>query len=241
MARRPAGDKNPGMTSLPLPTHWPLSGLRLTTPRLELRLPDLDQLAALGSLAADGVHDPAVQPFTVPWTDAEPAQRGRNVLQYHWRCWGEWQPEQWVLNLVVLHDGIVVGTQGISARDFAVCREVSTGSWLGRAHQGRGLGTEMRAAVLHLAFAGLGAQHAVSGALDHNTASLTVSRKLGYRDDGVERHSVRGTAALVHRLRLTAEQWQERQQVPVGVEGLAACLPWFGAASHDSGGQDRTA
>ncbi|MFJ5842244.1 hypothetical protein ACIQGO_36810 [Streptomyces shenzhenensis] len=76
-----------------LMSHWPLAGLRLTTPRLELRLPNPDELAALASLAAEGVHDPAVQPFTVAWTDVAPEQRARSVLQYHWRCWGEWQPE----------------------------------------------------------------------------------------------------------------------------------------------------
>jgi RimJ/RimL family protein N-acetyltransferase len=35
----------------------------------------------------------------------------------------------------------VVGTQGLSGRDFAVLREVSTGSWIGRKHQGQGIGT----------------------------------------------------------------------------------------------------
>ncbi|MGW2028315.1 GNAT family N-acetyltransferase [Streptomyces decoyicus] len=209
-------------------THWPLAGLRLTTPRLELRLPNLDELAALASLAADGVHDPAVQPFTVAWTDAAPEQRARSVLQYHWRCWGEWQPENWELNLAVVRDGIVVGTQGIGARDFSVRREVGTGSWLGRTYHRQGLGTEMRAAVLHLAFAGLGAQHAVSGAYEDNTASLEVSRKFGYREDGIERHAVRAEPAVLRRLRLTAEQWQQHQLVPVTVEGLPECLPWFG-------------
>ncbi|MFE7559317.1 GNAT family N-acetyltransferase [Kitasatospora sp. NPDC057500] len=208
--------------------HWPLAGLRLTTPHLELRLPDPDRLAALASLAAEGVHDPAVQPFTVAWTDAEPEQRARSVLQYHWRCWGAWQPANWELNLVVLRDGIVVGTQGIGARDFAILREVRTGSWLGRGHHGQGLGTEMRAAVLHLAFAGLGARHAVSGAYAHNTASLGVSDKLGYREDGIEHHVVREQAVLLRRLRLTAEQWREHRSVPVEIEGLRECLPWFG-------------
>lgn len=208
--------------------HWPLAGLRLTTPRLELRLPDSDQLGALASLAAEGVHDPAVQPFTVAWTDVAPEQRAQSVLQYHWRCWGAWKPEDWELNLVVLRNGVVVGTQGIGARDFGVRREVCTGSWLGMASQGYGLGTEMRAAVLHLAFAGLGAQHAVSGAYMDNSASLQVSRKLGYRDDGVERHTVRGRPAVLQRLRLTVEQWQKRQRLPVAIEGLPECLPWFG-------------
>ncbi len=211
-------------------THWPLAGLRLTTPRLELRLPNLSDLAALASLAADGVHDPAVQPFTVAWTDVTPERRARSVLQYHWRCWSEWQPENWELNLAVVRGGIVVGTQGISARDFSVRREVGTGSWLGRAYHRQGLGTEMRAAVLHLAFAGLGAQHAVSGAYADNAASLGVSRKLGYGEDGIERHAVRAKPAVLRRLRLTAEQWRQHQLVPVEVEGLPECLPWFGLA-----------
>ncbi|MFJ8598121.1 GNAT family N-acetyltransferase [Streptomyces shenzhenensis] len=211
-----------------LMSHWPLAGLRLTTPRLELRLPNPDELAALASLAAEGVHDPAVQPFTVAWTDVAPEQRARSVLQYHWRCWGEWQPENWELNLVALEDGVVVGTQGIGARDFAIRREVHTGSWLGRSHHHRGLGTEMRAAVLHLAFAGLSARHAVSGAYADNTASLGVSRKLGYRDDGIEHHVVRAESAVLRRLRLTSEQWREHRLVQVKTEGLQECLPCFG-------------
>ncbi|MFE9483884.1 GNAT family N-acetyltransferase [Streptomyces spororaveus] len=122
------------------------------------------------------------------------------------------------------------GYQGIGARDFSVRREVGTGSWLGRAYQRQRLGTEMRAAVLHLAFAGLGAQHAVSGAYADNAASLAVSRKLGYREDGIERHVVRSEPAVLHRLRLTAERWQQHQPFPVKVEGLTECLPCFGLA-----------
>ena len=63
-------------------------------------------------------------------------------------------------------------------------RTVETGSWLGRAHQGRGLGTEVRRANLHLAFAGLGAAVAESGAMADNPASQAVSRKLGYAENG---------------------------------------------------------
>jgi hypothetical protein len=55
----------------------------------------------------------------------------------------------------VLSGGVVVGSQGIGGRDFAVLREVHTGSWLGLRYQGQGIGTQMRAAVLHLAFEGL--------------------------------------------------------------------------------------
>jgi RimJ/RimL family protein N-acetyltransferase len=210
------------------PNWWPLAGLRLLTPSLELRLGSPADLDALADLAAGGVHEPDVQPFAFPWTDAPPAQRARSVLQYQWRQWGAWTPEKWSLDLVVLHDDTVVGTQGVSAKDFAVLREVSTGSWLGRAHQGKGIGTQMRAAVLHLAFEGLGALYATSGAFDDNHASLGVSRKLGYADDGIERYAVRGNAVTSVRLRLDRETWQRTRSVPVKVHGLEPCLPMLG-------------
>jgi len=208
--------------------HWPLFGLRLTTPRLELRLPRLDDLATLADLAAEGVHDPEVQPFLVPWTDTTPAERARSTVQYHWNTWAGWQPRNWSLGLVTVLDGDVVGTQELDAREFATLREVVTGSWLGTAHQGRGLGTEMRAAVLHLAFAGLGAEYAVSTAHDDNGASLRVSRRLGYAEDGFERHVVRGAPQVTRRLRLDRAAWAAHRRIPVEVHGLEPCLPLFG-------------
>ena len=202
--------------------------LRVRTPRLELRLPSAHDLEALADLAADGVHDPDVQPFAVAWTDVSPHERALATLRYHWRCWGAWQPDDWTLNLVTVLDGTVVGTQGVSGRRFGVLREVVTGSWLGLAHQGRGIGTEMRAAVLHLAFEGLDARYALSGAHEDNAASLAVSRKLGYADDGIELHEVRGKPVVTRRVRLDRPSWQAHRTVPVEIDGLAPCLPHFG-------------
>jgi RimJ/RimL family protein N-acetyltransferase len=207
---------------------WPLAGLRVRTPRLELRVPSHADLFELADLAALGVHDPKTQPFSVPWTDVPPAERGRSVLQFHWGQWSSWKPEKWSLALVVVQGGTVVGTQGMGSREFAVLREVSTGSWLGLAYQGQGIGTEMRAAVLHLAFAGLGARCATSGAFTDNAASLAVSRKLGYADDGIEFHVRRGRPAKVRRLRIDRAGWEASHTIPVTIEGLEACLPMFG-------------
>jgi RimJ/RimL family protein N-acetyltransferase len=209
-------------------SRWPLADLRLYTPSLELRWPTLDDLEALADLAAAGVHNPDVQPFAVAWTDAAPDQRALSTLQFHWSRWGSWQPSAWGLELVVLRDGHVVGTQGIGARDFAVLREVGTGSWIGRNYQGQGIGTQMRAAVLYLAFAGLGAEYAVSAAFEDNAASLAVSRKLGYRDDGIDLHVVRGKPTITRRLRLSRADWQAAQTIPVEVVGLEPCLAHFG-------------
>ena len=208
--------------------HFPLVGLRLTTPRLELRLPSLDELAELADLAAGGVHEPDTTPFIVPWTDAPPVEVARSVIHYYWRQLGAWAPNDWSLNFTVFCDGTVLGQQTIGARDFAITRQVRTGSWLGRRYQGQGIGTEMRAAVLHLAFVGLDADEAMSGAFVHNSASLSVSRKLGYEPNGYQRHAIRGAMTVEHRLRLTREHWEGHRTVPVTVEGLAPCLPLLG-------------
>jgi RimJ/RimL family protein N-acetyltransferase len=210
--------------------HWPLFGLRLRTPRLELRVPDHDDLGALADLAAAGVHDPAVQPFVTEWTDLDPQARARGVVQYHFSTLSRWSPDNWSVQFVTVADGVVVGTQSVEAEQFAQLRQVGTGSWLGLKYQGNGYGTEMRAAVLHLAFAGLAAEYATSEAFADNPASYAVSRKLGYVDNGIDRNVVRGKPVVGRRLRLDREQWDAARSIPVTIEGLAPCLPMFGCS-----------
>ncbi len=187
-----------------------------------------EKLSTLADLAAEGIHDPAEMPFVEPWTDQPPAKLARSVVLHHWSRVGGSTPEDWRLPLVVFLDGTVVGTQHIGARNFATIREVHTGSWLGQRHQGQGIGTEMRAAVLHLAFEGLGAREATSAAFDHNESSYRVSRKLGYQLDGIERYAVRGSLSTARRLRLTRAEWEKHRTVPVEIDGLAPCLPFLG-------------
>jgi len=210
--------------------HFPLVGLCLRTPRLELRLPAPEELGDLAALAAEGIHDPAGMPFLTPWTDGPPARVALAVIQRHWQRLGSWTPGDWTLNLAVFHRGQAVGQQTMWGRDLAVTREVGTGSWLGRRFQGMGIGTEMRAAVLHLAFEGLGAAEARSVAFADNVASLAVSRKLGYTPDGFGRQAIRGRLAIEHRLCLARDAWQRHRTTPVTVDGLPPCLPLFGLA-----------
>jgi RimJ/RimL family protein N-acetyltransferase len=212
---------------------WPFFDLRIRTPRLELR-PDWDDgLVELAEEAARGVHEPGFMPFLHPWTVVEPDERALGVLQWNWRNRGAHTPEKWSLNLLVSEGGAVVGTQGLMADDFATLRVVQTGSWIGLRHQGRGIGTEMRAAALHLAFACLDARVALSSAFEDNARSLGVSRALGYEDDGEEWH-VRGTEKVpgrVVRLRLSRERWEQHHPAAgISVEGLEPCLPLLGAA-----------
>ncbi|MFI9323300.1 GNAT family N-acetyltransferase [Kitasatospora aureofaciens] len=221
--------------------HWPLLGLRLNTPRLELRLPTDSELAGLADLAAEGVHEPDRMPFLVPWTDLPPTERARSVVQHHWLRRGNWSPDNWALNLAVFENGQVVGLQTIAARDFAVLREVATGSWLGARHQRQGIGTEMRAAVLHLAFAGLDALEATSGAFEDNASSFAVSQKHGYESDGIDRHVVRGRPVTNRRLRLTRDRWETHAHIPVAISGLLPCLPMFGLPNQGGPKHQRSA
>jgi len=209
--------------------HWPLLGLVVRTPRLELRYPSEGLLLELAELSTGPVHPPETMPFAEPWTDVDPRARGRGTVQHHWRERGAWSPEAWGCGLAVLVDGAVVGSQGLSATHFARTRVVATGSWLTLARQGEGIGTEMRAAVLHLAFAGLGADRAESAAFEDNAASQRVSATLGYVANGDEIHRRREGAGRLIRLLLTREAWATRRRDDIVIDGLDPCLELFGA------------
>ncbi len=208
---------------------WPLRHLVLRTPRLELRPDDDEGLLELVAAARAGVHPPGQMPFAVAWTDASPAQIGIGTLQYHWSRRAALRAEAWDVHFLVRFEGRVIGTQGLSATDFAVTREVSSGSWIGLAHQRLGLGTEMRAAILALAFDHLGARTARSTAFTDNVASLTVSRRLGYVEDGSLALARRGRAATEVRLLLTPETFVPPTWT-VAVSGLDACRGMLGAS-----------
>ena len=208
---------------------WPLFDVIVRTPRLVLRLPADHELVELAQLAAVGVHDPDWMPFAVPWTDAPSPALERNALQWWWRARAEWSSDRWTFTGAVFVDGVAVGVQDLVGENFAVLRAVSSGSWLGRAYQGQGIGKEMRAAALHLAFAGLGAEVAYSGAWEDNLASLAVSRSLGYVENGVRIEVRRGRPSRQIDLRLDRSAWEARRRDDITIEGLAPALEMFGA------------
>lgn len=208
---------------------WPLFDLRLHVADLTLQMARDEQLAELAELVRDvGVHDPARMPFRVPWTDRPSPELEQGMLRYHWRLRSAFAPGDWGVDFVVTRNGRPLGAQGLYAKDFPIARTVETGSWLLRPEQGRGVGKAMRTAVLALAFDGLGALVARSGAMLDNPASVAVSRALGYHDDGTEELVVRGQRVVEQRLALTAVDWHARVRPLVRIEGLEACLELFG-------------
>jgi RimJ/RimL family protein N-acetyltransferase len=94
--------------------------------------------------------------------------------------------------------------------------------------QGRGLGKEMREAVLHLAFAGLGAERALSEAFTDNAPSRGVSISLGYVPNGTTWALRQDEPAPMDRLLLTRDAWMRRQRLECTIHGLDACLPMLG-------------
>ncbi|MFI5259019.1 MAG: GNAT family N-acetyltransferase [Candidatus Limnocylindrales bacterium] len=216
---------------------WPLFDLRLRTPGLELRLPTDEDLLELVRVARAGIFDEDRPAFMVAWHKLPSPAFERQFLLHWWAVRGGWNPSKWALGLAVLHDGRAIGLQELIGTDFAVRRTILSGSWLGREFQGHGLGTEARAAILALAFDGLGAEMAESGYLEGNAASARVSEKLGYRETGDDFFAIEGKRVRECKVRVTRETWR-RDLVPVAIEGLEPCLKLFGVGGL---GQDEWA
>lgn len=203
--------------------YWPLFDLSIRTPRLELRIPDDELIFKSVELSLKGIHDPATMPFGMPWTDTKSPEFERGSLQHHWGNRANHKADDWHLNFTVLVDGEVVGQQGAAAKNFAKLRQAETGSWLGREYQGKGIGKEMRAAVLHFLFAGLEAKRAISGAWHDNASSMGVSKSIGYVENGEEFRMRRDEPDRLIHLLLTREQWAPQRRDDIEIIGLDGC------------------
>jgi RimJ/RimL family protein N-acetyltransferase len=166
-------------------TALPLLGLRITAGPVELRGITDDLIGPLADLATKGIHDPDFMPFFVPWSLTSADELPRSLAQYHWGNRSRFCADQWAMDLAVFFDGELVGSQGFHARDFRITRIGETGSWLGREFQGRGIGTAMRKVICAFIFDHLDARFITSSAFADNPASLGVSRKCGYTENGV--------------------------------------------------------
>jgi RimJ/RimL family protein N-acetyltransferase len=219
---------------------WPLSGLEVSTPSLALRYITDELATELALLAARGIHDPSTMPFSVPWTDVASPQLERNTLQYFWRCRAEITPQHWDIPFAVIADGRAVGVCTVHAEDFPRRRAVTTGSWLGRAHQGRGLGREMRQAALHLIFAGFGARQARTRVWHDNAASLAVTRSLPYVRIGDAVEPRRDGEDVIITFAMGRDRWEAFRRSDIRLTGVAAVAAQLGFSAHagQSEGQD---
>jgi RimJ/RimL family protein N-acetyltransferase len=202
-----------------------LHGIRLRTADLDLRVMTEADLAGLCALLPD---DLSINPHATTYAGLDDRANRRAVLvQGYWRALGLWSPDDWALPFVVRSAGEVVGAQWLEGPDWRADHVVDSSSWLVPAARGRGLGKQMRAAVLALAFGPLGADAAVSSAVVDNAASLGVSRALGYRE--THRSVLEHSGETLQHVRLERAAWERSGQAhEVDIAGATPALPLFG-------------
>lgn len=190
---------------------------------VELRGLTPQDVPALLDVAVEGVvPEGGSYPFISDWALLPPVELRRNSAQFYFGSWANARPEKWELLMVVRKAGRVVGAQDLRTADFAVTRIVQTGSWLGRRHQGQGVGTLMRQLVCAFAFDHLGAVQCRTEAYLDNPASQRVSEKVGYERFDAIPVSRLGESVEEVRFRLTPERFV-RPGLPIsyrGVEGF---------------------
>lgn len=201
---------------------YPPLQIRVRTPRLELVGASDERLAELAPLVRDGkvFAEPAPYDDPMSFYESDPDVRVSRWLQSVWRGRGRFSPAEFRLAFAVIVDGEPVGMQDLIAEKFDTCGTFATFSWLSTDVRGRGLGTEMRSALLHLAFAGLEARVAGSDAFVDNVGSNRVSENLGYEHNGVEWDIRRGEPGLIQRWRLTREAWETRRRNDIDLTGV---------------------
>jgi RimJ/RimL family protein N-acetyltransferase len=198
----------------------PLLGLRITAGPVELRGITDDLLGPLADLAVGGISVPGGPPLLTPWKTEPPQDLPRFFAQYYWQLRAEFSPGRWTAPLAVLWDGDPAGVQELFGDQYLVNRTATTGSWLARRFQGRGIGTAMRQVIAAFAFDHLGAQRVTSAAFSDNVASVSVSRKVGYTENGVDIWAREGKA-VPHQRFLLSPGNLVRYEHPLMVTGLA--------------------
>ena len=210
---------------------YPLFDLAVQTPKLELRAATDELLEQLVPLVTAGILDPGQPlPFDDPMSlyDDSPSREWR-WQRAIWAGRARVEPDEWWrLYFVALVDGEPVGMQDLVGIQFRELRTATTFSWTGRSHQGHGFGTEMRRAILHLAFAGLGAERLQSEAFDDNAASNAISRHLGYTPNGTAWATRQGKRARLLRWELTRDRWMQSHLDDIELFGVDRSLAVLG-------------
>ena len=130
--------------------------------------------------------------------------------------------------------GVPPTTTAVIADNFPTVRAFETGSWLGRRFQGRGIGTEMRIATLHLGFLALDASTATTAAFADNGPSTGVTRKLGYEPNGVGWLERRGQRAEINRFVMSRQHFLDHiHRDDVEIEGDAEVRDFLAIARTD--------
>lgn len=190
----PQPSESPETPALTLEELWPPFGLRIESPRLELRVLRETDFPAYAAAASSAVIQTSRSPLRHAGSQQLPEDRVRESLPRLWSTRSAIGPDQWCLMLgVFLKDGVdpergqLIGMQDCAAEEWSVLRTLSSGSWLRAEQQEQGLDTEARAAMLLWAFDHFGAEYAESGAYTWDERSRRVAETLGCFTAGTRR------------------------------------------------------
>jgi len=152
--------------------------IRLESPRLVLRLPEIGDIPSISRHANDrevwlGLRDRFPHPYSV-----EDARAFVKEVEE------EGEPER---TFAIEFGGEVIGMAGIMLQDDVYRFSGEIGYWIGTAFRGRGLATEVVAALTLYGFDGLGLNRLWCHIFTTNPASARVVEKNGYALEGTMR------------------------------------------------------
>lgn len=200
---------------------YPQYGLRVAHRGTVLVAPTDEELLELAEIVGEpgGIVEPGRAGELMGWPEDEGAAAARRFLEWAWRLREAPSAARWRAPLAVLDGGRAIGLAVLAHELDDPAGTVRTSSWLARAEQGRGLGRRVRLMLLELAFGGIGATRAVTGAAEGNAASRAVTARLGYR----ETHRETGADGVVEvHAAVTAAVWRRKRPGDVDVQGVDA-------------------
>lgn len=171
----------------------------LTTDRLVLRSPMLDDAPAIAALAADRRIADTTASLPHPYTLADAEWFVRHVTR------PEAEAEVWAI--VLASDHALVGVVGLHAADDSGVVEL--GYWIGVPFWGQGFATEAARAAVDHGFRDRSLEVIFADHLTRNPASHRVMEKLGMTVEGVRRRRLRKWGVLEDLCghAILAEEW----------------------------------
>jgi RimJ/RimL family protein N-acetyltransferase len=208
---------------------WPLFDLKITTPNLEIIVPDDAVIHEIGNASLGNILDPdRLEFFAHPeWTQLKAPEYQQQHIQHYWGNRANWSFDKWTLNVAALHDGKPIGGASLNGVDFQKTRSIETGSWILKDYRGRGFGKELRAGLIVLGFDFISAYLMTSTANKENAPSNAVSKSLGYQENG--QTSIHKPCDSIRYL-LTRADWKENKPDwadQIKVSGYENCRRMF--------------
>ncbi len=160
-----------------------MTDIHLTTDRLRIRPPTLDDAVALNAAVVASL--PELRPF-MPWATPDPDVAATRAFIEH--AIAQTAADIEYPLLLTTHDGKIVGSIGLHHVDWRI-PTVELGYWAATPWQRRGLIREATAALADYALAMMGLRRVEIRASDRNARSWRIPEAIGFTHDGTLRWS----------------------------------------------------